>query len=305
MATSKPLTVSLEPTPKAAEAITLLTTAQCLAVVDKSSHELALQHLKGAKTLKREIVAHYEAIKKPINVARNTVLDLERQHLAPVEQAIDVLDRVTSSYVRQQERLEREAADRLRREAEAKEQVRRDEEARQAEEHALTLEAASDALSEREQKFVRAVIVNGFKIGDPAHLFRLAVQSGFKAKDAVRLMDSKKINDAIANAQQAAAIRREAEAKQASPIIVDVPVVESQIGKVAGTSMRRYYAVESVDLRQLVLDVAENIQHGDGAMLLALQPNLVYLGEQVRSLKEMASRVWPQVRVKVSDKVAG
>lgn len=304
MAKTPGLTVSLEPTPKAAEAIGLLHQAQAITIVDKASHEACRLFLKGAKALKREITEHYAKIKKPLNDARNTVLDLERQHLAPVDQAIAVAERVDTAYVRETERLEREAAAERQRRAEAEEQARRDKESADAEAMALKLESSSNVLSERELMVVSFFTASNRQL---SALIAACKRAGFKDPTAAasKLLKSDKFNTAITNADKAAAIRRESEAKQAAPILVETVAVESQIGKVAGTSLRAYYSCGEVDLRALILAVAENIQHGDGAMVLALEPNMVYLNGAARDLKEMFSKVHPYATLAKREGIAG
>lgn len=297
------LTISLDPTPKAAEAISLLHQAQGLTITDRVSHEVCRTFLKGAKALKREIVAHYDTIKKPLNAARNTVLDLERQHLAPVDQAIAVAERVDTAYVREQERLEREAADQARRDAEAKEQARRDAEAAEAEAAALKLEASSDVLSARE----RAVVDALGTAPTPADWVRACKLAGYADPQAAfsRLFRSAKITAAWEAKQAAAALRRESEAKQAAPIVVTVAPVASQIGSVSGTSLRSYYSCADVDLSALILAAAEGIKSGDSLAMLALQPNMVYLNGQARDLKEMFPKVHPYATLSKREGIAG
>lgn len=299
------LSVDITPSAKAGEAVTMLARAQTLRVVDKATHVLCLENLKGAKALKREIEAHYDAIKKPLNTARNTVLQMERDHLAPIEQAITVLERTATSYLREQERIEREAAETARRKAEDAERKRREAEQAEAERRAEALEAASENLSAREQRFVQLLVA--MKDRTIKAVVMAAKLAGYKDPEASgrRLIGSQKVNDAIEAADKAAAIRREAEAKKAAPMVVETTPVESQIGKVAGTSNRTYYGCGDVDLRALILAAAENIKTGDGTMVLALQPDTVYLNEQARSLKEMFPRVWPMCTLAKREGVAG
>ena len=298
------LAVSLTPAPEASQGGPLLAQAQGISIVDRVSHEAARTFLKGAKALKRAIVEHYDAIKKPLNAARNTVLDMERQHLAPVEQAIALAEKADTAYVREQEAREREEADRRRREAEERERQAREREAAEAEAKALELEGASDDLSAREAVFVRLFVATRRTVNDAT---ACASKAGYKdpKSSVAKLLDSKKVNAAIAAADQAAAIRRESEAKQAAPINVEVAPVESQIGKVAGTSLRTYYSCGEVDLAALVLVVAEDIKAGDTSKLLALQPNMVYLNGQARDLREMFPRVWMQCKLDKRSGVAG
>lgn len=299
------LTVALDPAPKAGEAITLLTQAKGLSIVDRPSHEAALTFIKGAKALKREIEEHYAKIKKPLNDARNTILDMEKTHLAPVNEAITVADRVTTTYVNEQRRREQEEAERVRRAAEAEERARREAEAAKAEEAALALEASSNGLSEREQKFV-ALWVQGYGTASAKTTALCAINAGYKDGNyGERLLAQPKIQQAITDARRAAAIRKEAEAKQAAPIIVETAPVPSEIGSVSGTSLREYWRCESVDLKALVLAAAEDIQNGGGSLLLALEPNMVYLNGQARDLKTMFERVHPYAKASKTQKVAG
>lgn len=310
MAKTKAMTVTMEPSPKAGEAITLLHQAQGLTISDRTTHEAALTFIKGAKSLEKEIEQHYATIKKPLNEARNTVLDLEKQHLAPVRQAIDVANRGITAYVREQERIEREAAETQRRLDEDQQRKEREREAMRAEVEALKLEASSDDLSARERVMVDAIVS---LLESPAHYAspkdweKTCRVAGYKdpVAAATKLIRSDKLGAAIAAQVQANAIRRESEAKRSAPIIADVQPVESQIGSVSGTSLRTYYGCGSVDLTALILAAAENIKTGDGSVALALEPNRTYLSSQARDLKGMFERVHPYARLVKQDKVAG
>lgn len=316
------LSVTLEPTPKAAEAVSLLHQAQEITITDRASHEACRTFLKGAKALKREIVDHYKRIKDPINVARNTVLDLEKQHLAPIDQAIAIAERVDTSYVREQQRREQEEADRLRREAEAQERARREQEAAQAEAAALALEASSNVLSEREQRYVTIIASRGLASLSPDAVGRAAKEAGYTdiPKAVARLMSSAKINSAIANAQKAAAIRRESEAKQAAPITVEAQAVESQIGKVSGMRSVTSYYCRSFNTKEVLARLAE--EYGQSEEITALvdqylanqsrqlfeddpAPLQALLSNLARSHKTMFSRTWPMCTLGVHHGIAG
>jgi hypothetical protein len=296
------LSVSLEPSPQAAEGVSLLQQAQGISIIDKASHEVCRTFLKGAKALKRTIEEHYAKIKKPLNDARTTVLDMERQHLAPVLQAIALAEKVDTVYVREQEQRERDEADQRRRQAEAAEQLRRAVEAEQAEAEALKLEASSDVLSERERIVVECILK---KISATGHLgptdWLMACKEA-RYKDpraaAAKLIESEKIIAAVQDGQKAAEIRRESEAAQAAPILLDVAPVESAIGSVAGTSMRSYYGAEVFDLLALVKAVAAGTVPLD-----ALTPNMVHLNGTARSLKTLMA--YPGVRVTKREGITG
>ena len=295
------LTVSLDAAPNAAEGGTFLQRAHGITITDKATHAECRQFIKDAKALRRTVAEHYAAIKKPLNEARNTVLDMEKQHLAPIDEAIALAERVDVAFVREQQRIEQAEADRLRREAEAAEQARRDEAAAEAEAEALKLEASSAVLSEREQKFV-SLWIRDYGGKSATSTYDCALFAGYKdGAYGERLLANPKIQTAITDARQAAAIRRQSEAAQAARIIVEVTPVASEIASVAGTSLRTYYGCDSqVDLRALMGAVL------DGRVPMeAIQPNMVYLNAQARMLKATFPSVYPGCKLAQRDGVTG
>ena len=296
MAKTPSLSISLEPSPQAAEGVSLLQQAQGISIVDRASHEVCRQFLKGAKQLKRTIEEHYAKIKKPLNEARATVLDMEKAHLAPVDAAIKMAEARDTAFVREQQQREREEADRVRREAEAVEQAKREKEAAEAEEAALALEASAHNLSDRE----RLVVEMLGPLPTPADWLKACRLAGYKDPKAAaaKLFDSAKMQQAIENHRKALEIRLQSEAAQSAPILVDVAPVESEIASVAGTSMRSYYSAEVVDLLALVRAAAAGTIPLD-----AIQPNAVFLNAQARSLKTLMA--YPGVRVTKRDGVTG
>ena len=294
------LTVSLDAAPNAAEGATFLQQAHGLTITDKASHGACRQFIKDAKAMRRTIADHYATIKKPLNEARNTVLDMEKQHLAPIDEAIALAERVDVAFVREQQRLEQAEADRLRREAEAAEQARRDAAAAEAEAEALKLEASSSVLSERERTFIRLVLNSD---RSPRAILNACKVAGYKDPQAMaaKLLKSEKINAAMAQAEQAAAIRRQSEAAQVAPVIVEVPAVASEIAQVSGTSLRTYYGCDSqVDLKALAAAVLAGT-----VPMEAIQPNMVYLNAQARMLKATFPSVYPGCKLSTMDKVSG
>lgn len=310
MAKSKAaLSVSLEPYDGKDDGLSILAQAMSIEIVDKSSHEIVLADIKRWKEENREIEAFYSNSKKDglvdkLYSAYTAARDMRDNHLRPRKDAIAAAEKQCGAWVAERKRIELEEADRIRREAEAREQARRDEEARKAEEAALALEASSNVLSEREQRFVAFVVAQGSALA-PGSIGTAAMRAGYKdfRNQGLRLMKSAKIQDAIANAQKAAAIRRESEAKQSAPILVEAPQVESQIGKVSGISTRTYYGCAELDGRQLI-ELARRVVEGS-LPAQAIQPNMPFLGEQARSLKENFERVYPMCKLTKRDGVAG
>lgn len=303
------LHIALTEAPDAAQGVSLVAKAQGIIIRDKASHEACREFLKGAKALKRSIEDHYAAIKKPLNEARNTVLDMEKRHLAPVLQAIATAEKFDTEYVREQRRIEEETARLERERLEREEQARREKEAAAAEAEALKLEASSNVLSEREQKFVH-FYVTGEK--GPSCVLTAAMKAGYKdwQNQGLRLMKSEKINTAIENAIKAQRIRDEAAQKASAPLIVDVPKVESQIGTVSGTRTVTYYSCESFDTKLALRHLAERYEHGDPMLKAEIEryigPALqTLLNAQARQLKTMFAQVWPGAKLGQRDGVAG
>lgn len=320
MAKSKPetnnVTVTLEPYAGLDNGVAARQQAQGLQVVDKESHELVLGDVKRWKQENRVISDWYnnkrDGLVAMLYAAYVKARDMRDAHLRPREEAIALGEGSVTRYVRRQEQIERDAAAARQREAEAIEQERRDQEAAAAEALAEKLEASSNILSQREQDLVSLLVAFALKNG--AGMMPTLTQwanavdrVGYKdaAATVTRLMKSEKVIAAISGQLKAVAIRRESEAKQAAPIVVDVAPVASAVGKVSGTSIRTYYSCGEIDLKALILAVAENIQTGDGSMVLALEANLPYLNGQARDLKEMFGRVWPMAKLVKRDGVAG
>lgn len=298
------ISVAIKEAPGAAKGSALVLQANTLVIRDRASHEAAREFLKGAKLLKREIEAHYAAIKKPLNEARAVVLDLEKKHLAPVDQAIAIAERIDTAYVQEQRRIEEAELRRREEEERAKEQARRAVEAAEAERVALELEGASEELSARELSFCRCYLNSDKSV---KALISCAKSAGYRDPEtmAARLVKSAKIQKAIAGMQAAARVREQAEAAQQAPIHVDVAPVESQIGKVAGTSVRTYYSCGKVNLVQLCRDALKAYDAGDPSKMLALQADTVFLNDQARQLKELFPAVWPACELAKREGVTG
>ena len=293
------LSVSLEPSPQAAEGVSLLQQAQGIVVIDRASHEICRGKLKFAKQVDREMEAHYDQIKKPINAAKAVVLDMEKKDRGPVQEVIRLLTAKDTTFVREQEARERAEADARRREAEAVEQARRDKEAAEAEEAALELEASAHNLSDRERRVVEML----GPLPTPADWLKACRLAGYKdfKVAAARLFDSAKIQQAIENHRKALEIRLQSEAAKSAPILVETPVVETQVATVAGTSVRTYFACDpQVDLRKLAAAVLAGTVPLD-----AIQPNMVHLNAQARSLKAMFPQAYPGTQLSKRDGVTG
>lgn len=297
------LHVSLTPSPEQGQAVSLLQRAQGLSIIDKVTHIAGLEFLKGAKELKRKIVAHYAEIKRPLNDAKNTVLDMERRDIAPIEEAITLAERCVLTFTREQERIEREEADRRRRAAEQLEQQRRDKEAADAEAAALKLEASSNVLSERENEVVRYLTgILMLRALTPDDWVTAAKRAKYQhpKEQATKLFGSAKIGAAMMGIAQAARIREQAEAAKCAPITVVTEKVETEIGRVAGTAVKTYYGCGDVDLLKLAQGVIEGVIPQE-----AIMPNMVFLNAQARSLRESFPSAFHGCSLRKSEGIAG
>lgn len=306
--TDDQLHVTLTQAAEAQQGAGLVLLANGITITDRASHERCREFLKGAKALKKKIEEHYAAIKSPLNAARATVLEMEKRDLSPVLDAIAIADGIDTRYVREQKRIEQEAADEQRRQAEAQERLRREQAAAEAEAEASRIEASSNVLSEREQVVVRFI---GAAVVTPEILLKACKFAGYldPKASAEKLFRAGKIGAAVEQARKADAIRREAAAKQAEPINVSVPAVASQV---IDGGVRTYYGCEGISnvpalLRKLATDLdnpANFTLQADAAKLL--EPALLMLmSKQARDLKELFPRVWPMAQLSKRDGTVG
>lgn len=294
------LTINLTESPQAAQGQSLLAQVGTLAIVDKQSHEACREFIKGAKTLKREVEAHYEAIKKPLNAARATVLDMEKKHLAPIDAAIAIAVKLDTTWTVAEQQRQQAEADRQRIENEKAAREQREKELAAQEAAAQAAEASSPDLSAREALFVKEF--TGYSDRGPAGLLRAARLAGYKDvhAQALRLFKLPKISAAIDAADKAAAIRKQAEAVKTQPLSVAASVVESQLGSVPGTSMRTTYGAEIVNLGLFVKAYRE-MEIDSHAMM----PDQVWLNAQARNNPAMFERLFAGCRLVVNRTVAG
>ena len=247
------------------------------------------------KALKRKIEAHYAAIKAPLNAARATVLEMERQQLAPIDEALKIALHLDVSFIDAEERRVAAEAARQREENERIAREQREAELAAAEAEAAQLEADSPNLSAREQTFVDGILA-GFLSNVAAE------RAGYKNPEqaAARLGKTQKVLDAIAAAQQARAIREQAEAQKAAPLVVEAPVVKSRVAKVAGTSVRTTYSAQCIDVLALAKAVVEG-----RVPVEAIQADSVFLNRQAVALRETFERVYPGCKLVKNTGIAG
>lgn len=242
----------------------------------------------------RETREHFDSITKPLTQLHRYFTGKRTRAEQPTEEATKIHNRFHQGWVTAERlRVEREnEVRRLAAEAKAREEQRRELDKLEA--AALAKEAASDALSERERRFVE-LATSGTEAAAAATQAGFA--DGFKA--AARLMGSAKVQRAIAARMEAASIRQQAEAVRQEPIAVDFVPVEANITRAAGAKDRTTWTAV-VDDADLLIAAAISGKHGIPRDVLKVDE--VKLNEYARSLHHLIDK-WPGVRAVSSTKV--
>lgn len=188
----------------------------------------------------KELEQHWE-VTTVLSRMHRSMTGLRNRALSLRDQIKNHGNALHSAYERKErERVEAEQREQRRQEEERQRQIREREQA-EAEQKALEAEAASPTLGDREQRFVDLYMTNG------NHAVNAARGAGYKDADAnaVRLMKTNKILQAIESRRQALAIRQQASAKAAAPIAPTV-TAPAPVAQVAAKS-REYKSCEVVD----------------------------------------------------------
>jgi len=276
-----------------AKAIDTLARAKALLPPQDAEADLDLQRFVKATTLdKKEVEAHWSVCQLASQFHRRLVAARKRA-VDPLEEAGAIANNLHNRYVDAERRRVAQEQERLRREAE--DQARQDRELalqRQREE-ADRIEAASDNLSEREQRFVDDYVRTQRAVDSARY-------AGYANPDkaAARLLASEKIATAIANAQKAQAIRLQADAVEAAPLEIQVEEVKPDILRAGGFD-RTTWSGEVLDARAFIEAVVSG-KHGIPLDVLTVNP--VKINEYARSLHERLD-LWPGVRARKTTKV--
>lgn len=291
--------IALTPSPDAPAAKSLQQRAAAMVVVDKRSHEGALEFIRAGKQLKRQIEDHWSKITRGVDDLKKTLLNLKRADLEPVEAALAHAERVTLAYVEAERRRQREEEERQRRDAEEAARVEREAQIALQEAEAARLEDESPSLSKREQVFVDTFLRLGAGI---SAILPAATKAGYVNPEqaAAKLMKSAKVLEAISSAQQAATLREQAKVQAAAPIVVAPVTVASELGKVAGTSMRTTYRAEVVDLDAFI-EAYKAGKISKEAMVV----DTVFLNRQATQMKELFEKGFPGCRLVKNTTIAG
>lgn len=209
------------------------------------------------------------------------------------EAANERLQRFHNDYADQERRKAAIEQDRLRREAEEKARQDRARELQQLEDEALTLEEASEELSDREVTFARLVSEGWSDVS-------AAQKAGFKDPKVMgpRLMQREKVTYTIQRYQDAKRIREQATAVQQAPLNVRTETVTPGVRRASGASDRTYHHADVLDAGAFVR-AALSGQHDIPAA--ALIPNETWLNEQAKAIREQIER-WPGIKYRKSTK---
>ena len=159
-------------------------------------------------------------------------------------------------------------------------------EAARLEQEAEAAELASEALSDREQRFVAFAVAGKGDTG-------AAQLAGYKNPETMgaKLRTYPKINAAIEAAERAIELRRQAQAVASQPVAIEEVQAETK-AQVATTGRTTYSAI----IFNADAFVAAAVTGGFGIPADCLMPNPVKLNEYARSLRERLD-AWPGVRL--------
>jgi len=220
----------------------------------------------------RRLVAVRERAAKQLEQSKSHAQQLHNAYVAEERRRVDA-----------ENRRRQEEADRLAREE-------RERVLAELEEQALKAEATSPDLSRREELFIfeyLGLIAQGIQVNASK---QAAMRAGYKdASIGSRLLERPKIQVALQAKRQAEAIRKQASATKAAPVVAD-QVLEETVQKGSGGSDRTLKSAEVIDKAALI----QAIVAGEVPLDL-LQIDTVRLNQYARELGKLIAH-WPGVR---------
>lgn len=255
--------------------------------------------IRDAKLTRKEIDDHWGITAVVHGLHRKLTAARERAG-ANADKANDIAQALHNRYVEDEKRRVRQEEDRLRREAEARAQAERDAEQARLEAEAVKAEEKSPELSARESDFVAYMTVAVYNtVGNPT---MSAANAGFKnpGQAAARLMNSPKIQAALAAKQQAEAIRTQAKAQAERPLdTAPIEAVTPNITRATpGGYDRSTNSAEVFDVDAFMaalLDPRTRTALGIPADIATFQQTK--MNEHARNLGKLIEK-WPGVRLK-------
>lgn len=263
--------------------------AESLALVMPTSAEEdeGLQRfVQRARGVSKEIASHW-IVTGVFHAMHKRTVALRERGAKKADAAGERAQRLHNGYADRERQKAAEENARRQREEEERAARQRDEEAAKAEAEAVAKEEALEDLSDRERQFVQ-LFAFGQNTGE-----RAAKAAGFKdpRASASRLLGKAKILTAIKAAQDAAALRKQAEARKAAPLAVrEVEQVQPALGG-AGSDRTTWKGVV-VDEAAFVQAVVDGKL---GIPLRCLTVNQAVLTEYARNARPAMAR-WPGVK---------
>lgn len=257
-----------------------------------STEDEAIQSfIRTANSERKEVEEHW-TVTSAIHQFHRRMTAQRDKPVKALERAAAIGQQLHNTYVEAERRRAQEEEDRIRRQKEEEARQQRERELAQAEEEAIRREAAMPTLSEREQIFVDLVVA-GVVASQAAH------RAGFKdTTRGVRMLEMPKIAAAIKAKQDAAAIRKQAEAKRQQPLAVEHTEVKPDITRASGAVDRTTHSAELLNEAALI---SACIAGGHGIPHDILRVDPAKLNEYARSLQERIN-LWPGVRYKRNTK---
>lgn len=207
-------------------------------------HDLALQ--EDLLAIRRDIKTaeeHAEPFTSAFFRVHRRLTQQRAEVTKPLETAAEILQILHNGYTSEQRRLAREREEKLMRQAEEDARRRQQEELAELERRAVEREEASADLSERERRFVEAMLKTN-------NAMQSATLAGYRdaLKSAARLMSLGKISSAINAGKDALAIRAQALAVASEPVIpIRTDVVRPNVARASGARERVSWSAEVYD----------------------------------------------------------
>lgn len=277
-------------------AVATLTTAQQLKAPENSvADEVIQKFVKKTSADKKAVEAHW-GITSVVHQFHRRLTAKRDIAVKALTAANEIGNRLHNGYVQAETRRAEAEERRRREEAEFQARELQRQELDRLEAEALAKEESAPELSERESRFVE-LFSTGTTLGPVA-----ARIAGFKDPGvaAARLLGMAKIQQAVKVRQEAAAIRRQAEARARMPLEVeDVPEVKPDVTKAPGASDRTTKTCEVYDAEAFVRAA---ISGQYGIPWQNLEPSQAGLNASAREMGNLINR-WPGVRFKETTRV--
>lgn len=273
-------------------AATALETANALKMPTSKVEAEQLQDIIRSWNASRKHIEGYWTITSLLSKLHKAAVAYRDRGVKLYVQAAAIGNGLHNRYVETERRKVEEENRRREAEAEERQRQERDAELARLEEQALRAEAASEDLSEREQRFVARFVEGAMR---PEICARMA---GYKDPQtiAARLMAMPKIQRAIEAGRTAAALRRQAEAVKHEPLVVDV---EPKAADVPDGGSRTTWSGEILD-EAACREAAFAGTHGIPHDLFVISPTK--LNQYAKDMKLQMNR-WPGVRAKSTTRV--